>query len=110
MTFLIPSVPFSNPEINAAAEWVAACAIEQVEDPETRRKLTPDTPWGCLRPLFSNHYYPTFNRPNVELTTEAITRIGMASFGGMFICRAALIWPAALSMSMVAIRCSHLRL
>ncbi len=75
MTFLIPSVPFSNPEINAAAEWVAACAIEVVEDPETRKKLTPDTPWGCLRPLFSNHYYPTFNRPNVELTTEAITRI-----------------------------------
>ena len=75
MTFLVPSVPFSNPDINGAAEWVAACAIEVVEDPETRRKLTPDTPWGCLRPLFSNHYYPTFNRPNVELTTEAIERI-----------------------------------
>lgn len=75
MTFLLPSTPFANPDINGAAEWIAACAIEQVEDPETRRKLTPDTPWGCLRPLFSNDYYPTFNRPNVELVTEGIERI-----------------------------------
>ena len=40
-----------------------------------RGKLTPDTPWGCMRPLFSNDYYPTFNRPNVELVTDAIERI-----------------------------------
>jgi cation diffusion facilitator CzcD-associated flavoprotein CzcO len=75
MTFLGPSTPFSNPEINGAAEWIAACAIEVVEDPETRRKLTPDTPWGCMRPLFSNHYYPTFNRPDVALVTDPIERI-----------------------------------
>lgn len=28
-----------------------------------------------MRPLFSNDYYPTFNRPNVELVTEPIERI-----------------------------------
>jgi len=75
MAFVGPSTPFSNPEINGAAEWIAACAIEVVEDPETRRKLTPDTPWGCMRPLFSNDYYPTFNRSNVELVTDPIERI-----------------------------------
>jgi cyclohexanone monooxygenase len=75
MYFLRPSVPFSNPEMNAIAEWVAACAIEVVEDPEVRRKLTPTTPWGCMRPLFSNDYYATFNRPNVELVTDPIARI-----------------------------------
>jgi cyclohexanone monooxygenase len=75
MTFLGPSAPFSNPEINAIAEWVAACAIEVVEDPVVREKLTPTTPWGCMRPLFSNDYYPTFNRPNVELVTDPIARI-----------------------------------
>jgi cyclohexanone monooxygenase len=75
MAFLGPSSPFSNPTINAAAEWVAAVAIEAVEDPEVRKKLTPTTPWGCMRPLFSNHYYPTFNRPNVSLVTDAIERI-----------------------------------
>jgi cyclohexanone monooxygenase len=75
MAFVGPSTPFSNPEINGAAEWIAACAIEAVEDPEVRRKLTPTTPWGCMRPLFSNDYYPTFNRPNVELVTDGIERI-----------------------------------
>ncbi len=75
MAFLGPSVPFASPEINAAAEWVAACAIEVVDDAEVREKLTPTTPWGCMRPLFSNHYYPTFNRPNVALTTDPIERI-----------------------------------
>jgi cation diffusion facilitator CzcD-associated flavoprotein CzcO len=75
MAFVGPSTPFSNPEINGAAEWIAAVAIEAVEDPETRAKLTPTTPWGCMRPLFSNDYYPTFNRPNVELVTDAIERI-----------------------------------
>ena len=49
-----------------------AVAIAQVEDPEVRAKLTPSTPWGCMRPLFSNDYYPTYNRPNVELVTEPI--------------------------------------
>lgn len=75
MAFLGPSIPFTNPEMNAIAEWVAACAIEEVEDPEVRKKLTPSTPWGCLRPLFSNDYYPTFNRPDVTLVTDAIERI-----------------------------------
>ena len=65
------ALPFSNPTINGAAEWVAAVAIEAVEDPRCGRKLTPTTPWGCMRPLFSNDYYPTFNRPNVELVTDA---------------------------------------
>ena len=40
-----------------------------------RRKLTPDMPFGCKRPLASNVYYPTFNLPHVELVTEPITEI-----------------------------------
>ncbi|AXQ31771.1 NAD(P)/FAD-dependent oxidoreductase [Solimonas sp. K1W22B-7] len=47
----------------------------QIKDPELRRKLTPDYSFGCKRPTFSNTYYPTFNRANVELVTEGIERI-----------------------------------
>ena len=47
----------------------------QVRDPETRRKLTPQYSFGCKRPTFSNSYYPTFNRDNVELITNGIERI-----------------------------------
>ena len=50
--------------------------IEQsVHDPETRKKLTPDYSWGCKRPSFSNTFYPTFNRENVELVTDRIDRV-----------------------------------
>jgi cation diffusion facilitator CzcD-associated flavoprotein CzcO len=56
-------------------EAVAREALEVVEDPEVRRKLTPDHPWGCKRPLLSNDYLPTFNRDDVELVVEPIERI-----------------------------------
>jgi cation diffusion facilitator CzcD-associated flavoprotein CzcO len=46
-----------------------------VQDPELRRKLTPSYGMGCKRPTTSNTYYPVFNRPNVELVTDTITRI-----------------------------------
>lgn len=47
----------------------------QVHDPELRRKLTPSYGFGCKRPTFSNDYYPTFNRSNVELITTGIDHI-----------------------------------
>ena len=50
-------------------------AIEIVEDPELRGKLRPEHPFGCKRPLFSNDYFATFNRPNLELVTDAIERV-----------------------------------
>jgi cation diffusion facilitator CzcD-associated flavoprotein CzcO len=53
--------------------------IEQVEDPGLRAKLVPTHPWGCKRPLLSNDYYPTFNRPNLELVTDGIERITAGS-------------------------------
>jgi len=43
--------------------------------PHTRALLTPDFRHGCKRPLISNDWYPTFNRPNVELVTDGIERV-----------------------------------
>jgi len=70
-----PHLTFSNPEMLALATEAGRQAIAVVKDPEVRRKLTPHTPYGCQRPLMSNDYYPTFNRPNVELVVEPIRRI-----------------------------------
>jgi len=56
-------------------KWALAHLTNQVEDPETRRKLTPDYSFGCKRPTFSNTYFPTFNRPNVHLVTDSIARV-----------------------------------
>ena len=54
-------------------------SLEVVEDEVVRRKLTPNHPFGCKRPLFSDVYYPVFNRVNVELLTEKIARINANS-------------------------------
>jgi cation diffusion facilitator CzcD-associated flavoprotein CzcO len=55
-----------------------ACKVHMrryVKDPALRKKLTPNYPFGCKRPTFSNHYYRAFTRPNVELVTEDIREI-----------------------------------
>lgn len=46
-----------------------------VDDPVTQDKLTPAYSYGCKRPSFSNSYYQTFNRDDVELITTGIDRI-----------------------------------
>ncbi len=59
---------------------------EQINDPELRRKFTPDYPAGCKRILISDDFYQAFCRPNVELVTSPITSIsphGMVSEDGI---------------------------
>lgn len=57
----------------------------QVPDAELRRKLTPDYDFGCKRPTFSNGYFRSFTKPNVELETSGLERIvpeGIVTKGG----------------------------
>ncbi|WP_051180043.1 flavin-containing monooxygenase [Nocardia concava] len=58
----------------------------QVPDPELRDKLTPRYGFGCKRPSFSNDYFRTFTRPDVELVTEgieAVTETGVRTRDGV---------------------------
>ncbi len=66
---------FSDPAALAELETLGLAAIDVIEDPELRRKLRPQHPFGCKRPLISNDYYVAFNRPNLELVTDAIEHI-----------------------------------
>ncbi|MDT8913313.1 NAD(P)/FAD-dependent oxidoreductase [Amycolatopsis sp. PS_44_ISF1] len=43
----------------------------EVRDPETAEALKPWYRYLCKRPTFSDHYLPTFNRPNVTLVDAA---------------------------------------
>lgn len=70
-----PVLTFSDPDVVRASTERALRNLAVVEDPDVRRKLTPTVPYGCQRPLVSNDYYPTFNRPNVELVTERIDHV-----------------------------------
>ncbi|WP_433336729.1 flavin-containing monooxygenase [Spirillospora sp. CA-294931] len=47
----------------------------QVPDRALRRELTPRYGFGCKRPSFSNRYFRTFTRPDVELVTAGIERV-----------------------------------
>lgn len=47
----------------------------QLRDPEVRRKAWPDYTFGCKRVLFSSHFLPALQRPNVELITDPIAEI-----------------------------------
>jgi len=47
----------------------------QLKDPELRRKVWPDYTFGCKRVLFSSHFLPALQRPNVEVVTEPIARV-----------------------------------
>ena len=69
-------VPIVQPQIMKYGQKLAEAFIRfQVKDKELAKKLTPDFVMGCKRILISNKYFPTFNRKNVELVTDAIQEI-----------------------------------
>jgi cation diffusion facilitator CzcD-associated flavoprotein CzcO len=69
------TMTFGDEEICRRAAEAGMRNLEQVVDPELRRRLTPTLPWGSRRPVVSNVYYPAFNRPNVHLVTDPIAQI-----------------------------------
>lgn len=69
-------VPIVKPQIMKYGQKLAEAFIKfQVKDQQTAKKLIPDYVMGCKRILISNKYFPTFNRDNVELITDAIQEI-----------------------------------
>ncbi len=78
-------ITFSDKAALRQAEEAGLANLATVEDPDLRARMTPTVPFGCQRPLISNEYYPTFNRPNVELVTDAVaevTREGIVTVDG----------------------------
>ncbi len=49
--------------------------LASVEDPDLRRKLTPDYEPMCKRLVVSGDFYPTLAKPNVELEADGIDHI-----------------------------------
>jgi cation diffusion facilitator CzcD-associated flavoprotein CzcO len=55
-----------------AAGWHSK---KQVPDDALRARLAPTYPLGCKRIIYSNDYLRAFMQPNVELVTDAISRV-----------------------------------
>lgn len=68
-------LPFNDAGLMQMVADRARANLENVRDPVLRQKMLPDVPVCSQRPLFSDDYYPTFNRNNVELVTEPIERV-----------------------------------
>lgn len=61
-------------ELRAQLRDRAAAHLKaQVADAELRAALTPHDEFGCKRPLFSDDFYPSLQRDNVELVPAALT-------------------------------------
>jgi cation diffusion facilitator CzcD-associated flavoprotein CzcO len=55
--------------------WLCRRNLARVQDPELRRRLTPDYQPMCKRLVISSGFYEAMQQPNVELVTEAIERV-----------------------------------
>ncbi|MDM1722110.1 flavin-containing monooxygenase [Acinetobacter towneri] len=70
------AIPIMQPSVMKYTQKLAEAFIRfQVKDKQLAQKLTPDYIMGCKRILVSNKYFPTFNRDNVELVTDAIQKL-----------------------------------
>jgi cyclohexanone monooxygenase len=70
------AIPIMQPSVMEYTQKLAEAFIRfQVKDKQLAQKLTPDYIMGCKRILVSNKYFPTFNRDNVELVTDAILEL-----------------------------------
>jgi cation diffusion facilitator CzcD-associated flavoprotein CzcO len=47
----------------------------QIRDRELRKKLVPDYEFGCKRVLFSNDWYSTLAKPNLDVVTEPVVEV-----------------------------------
>jgi cation diffusion facilitator CzcD-associated flavoprotein CzcO len=66
-------------------ERVARWHLMTVRDPELRRKLTPPDSALCKRPVLSNGFYRTVQRPDVEVVVDRIGSVepaGVRTIGG----------------------------
>lgn len=61
--------------VTAVEQLCRAFLRAQVPGKALRAKLLPRYGFGCKRPSFSNTYYPTFLRDNVDLITDRIDRL-----------------------------------
>ncbi|HEY2217001.1 MAG TPA: 4-hydroxyacetophenone monooxygenase, partial [Solirubrobacteraceae bacterium] len=67
----------------------------QLKDPQLRRKVWPDYTFGCKRVLFSSHFLPALQRPNVDVVAEPIVRVvpeGLVTADGALHAVDCIIW------------------
>jgi cation diffusion facilitator CzcD-associated flavoprotein CzcO len=67
--------PLARRALSAHVRALCHLNLRSVRDPRLRTRLLPSYELGCKRILLSNDYYRALNRPNVEVVTDAITKV-----------------------------------
>ena len=64
------------PALMAVPQFLARRHLaRQVPGPALRARLTPDYSIGCKRIILSDEWYPTLQRPNVEVVTAGVAEV-----------------------------------
>src|SRR5215470_9684256 len=73
-----------SPKLLAGPRMLWLRQLRAISDPGLRARCVPDYVMGCKRVVFSNDWYPTLARPDVELVTDRVERIepGGVAAGG----------------------------
>jgi len=71
-----PVLILDSPRLSRIGERASEKHLDAcISDPALREKLRPDFQFGCKRMLVSDDFWPTLERDNVELVTEAVTAL-----------------------------------
>ena len=77
---LVVNYGLLHPWLMRAFEPAAKAMLRRsVPDRTLRKQVTPDFTIGCKRVLFSNNYYSTLQKQNVELLPEAVKMLDKSS-------------------------------
>jgi cation diffusion facilitator CzcD-associated flavoprotein CzcO len=66
--------PLASSRRARVEEYLTNYIRTTVDDEELVPKLIPDYEFGCKRPLIIGEFYPSLNRPNMNVVTEGIER------------------------------------
>jgi len=75
MSVVLEGVTLGHKRMDQFEDRVHKFIAESIPDPELRKAVTPDTPYGCKRGLVSDEFYPTLARDHVELVAEGLQAV-----------------------------------
>jgi len=67
MNFVYHAVSNNSRTMNTFENLARKFIEQSISDPALRKAVTPDSRYGCKRPLVSDDFYPSLNRQNVCL-------------------------------------------
>jgi cation diffusion facilitator CzcD-associated flavoprotein CzcO len=82
-----PETPFTFEMLHDPVQNAVICGYlkgiirQDVPDRQLAKRLTPDYPFFCKRPLFIDDYYTTFNKSHVTLVDDAGGVVGVNETG-----------------------------